>query len=196
MEFILLPLTKTILPYLTLGLANLLDSLMSTFSGGIVVSGLLLRPIPVFVTIVSLNLLVDMSWYHFGRYVQLDRLKRLAPRLRINLDLVDDLEHEIQNHAPRFLFLAKLTLGLTVPSLIATGLSRVPIRRWIGMLTLAELIRSATFVTLIFLYASAIGKASEEMQVILLTITVFVVISGVVWWKKLRKKRVSDLNIN
>lgn len=188
MELILPPLTKTILPYLALGLANLLDNLMNTFSGGVVYSGLLLRPIPVFITLVSMNLLIDMSWYHFGRYVKLDRLKRLAPRLRINLDLVDDLEHEIQNHAPRFLFVAKLTVGLTVPSLIATGLSRVPIRRWIGMLLLAELIRSGTFVTLVFLYASAIGKASDDMRAIMLIITVFVVIFGIIWWKKRHKK--------
>lgn len=194
MELILPPLTKTILPYLALVLANLLDSLRSIFSGGITVYGLSLRPIPVFFTIVSGNLLADMGWYHFGRVVKLDRLKRWAPRLRINLDLVDDIEHEIQTHAARFLFLAKLTVGLPVPSLIATGLSRVPIRRWIGMLVLAELIRSTTFVTLAFLYASAIGQASEEMQAILLTITAFVIISVVIWWKKRSKKRISDLN--
>ncbi len=189
MNLILPPLTKTILSYLAMGLANLLDSLMGTFSGSITVSGLLLQPIPVFVTIVSGNLLADMGWYNLGRFVQLERLKRFGKRLRINLEIVDDLALEIQNHAPRFLFLAKLTVGLPVPSLIATGLSKVPIRRWIGMLVLAELIRSATFVTLVFLYASAIGRASQDMQAILMTITAFVVISGIVWWKKRSRKK-------
>ena len=189
MNIILTPLTKTILPYLAMGLASLLDGLMSSFSGSITVSGLLLQPIPVFVTIVSGNLLADMGWYNLGRFVQLERLKRFGKRLKINLEIVDDLALEIQNHAPRILFLAKLTVGLPVPSLIATGLSKVPIRRWIGMLVLAEVIRTATFVTLLFLYASAIGQASGEMQAILMTMTVFVVISGMIWWKRRKLKK-------
>ncbi|MDX9852056.1 MAG: VTT domain-containing protein [Anaerolineaceae bacterium] len=190
MNIILTPLTKTILPYLAMGLASLLDGLMSSFSGSITVSGLLLQPIPVFVTIVSGNLLADMGWYNLGRFVQLERLKRFGKRLKINLEIVDDLALEIQNHAPRILFLAKLTVGLPVPSLIATGLSKVPIRRWIGMLVLAEVIRTATFVTLLFLYASAIGQASGEMQAILMTMTVFVVISGMIWWKRRKLKKI------
>ena len=190
MNIILTPLTKTILPYLAMGLASLLDGLMSSFSGSITVSGLLLQPIPVFVTIVSGNLLADMGWYNLGRFVQLERLKRFGKRLKINLEIVDDLALEIQNHAPRILFLAKLTVGLPVPSLIATGLSKVPIRRWIGMLVSAEVIRTATFVTLLFLYASAIGQASGEMQAILMTMTVFVVISGMIWWKRRKLKKI------
>jgi membrane protein DedA with SNARE-associated domain len=190
MNIILTPLTKTILPYLAMGLASLLDGLMSSFSGSITVSGLLLQPIPVFVTIVSGNLLADMGWYNLGRFVQLERLKRFGKRLKINLEIVDDLALEIQNHAPRILFLAKLTVGLPVPSLIATGLSKVPIRRWIGMLILAEVIRTATFVTLLFLYASAIGQASGEMQAILMTMTVFVVVSGMIWWKRRKLKKI------
>lgn len=190
MNIILTPLTKTILPYLAMGLASLLDGLMSSFSGSITVSGFLLQPIPVFVTIVSGNLLADMGWYNLGRFVQLERLKRFGKRLKINLEIVDDLALEIQNHAPRILFLAKLTVGLPVPSLIATGLSKVPIRRWIGMLVLAEVIRTATFVTLLFLYASAIGQASGEMQAILMTMTVFVVISGMIWWKRRKLKKI------
>jgi membrane protein DedA with SNARE-associated domain len=190
MNIILTPLTKTILPYLAMGLASLLDGLMSSFSGSITVSGLLLQPIPVFVTIVSGNLLADMGWYNLGRFVQLERLKRFGKRLKINLEIVDDLALEIQNHAPRILFLAKLTVGLPVPSLIATGLSKVPIRRWIGMLVLAEVIRTATFVTLLFLYASAIGQASGEMQAILMTMTVFVVVSGMIWWKRRKLKKI------
>lgn len=190
MNFILTPITEPILPFLAMGLTFLLEGGFNSLTQGIAFSALFLRPIPVFVTIVSGNLLADMVWYHLGKYVQLARIKRLGTRLGMNLQLVDDISLEIQNHAPRLLFLAKLTVGLPVPSLIATGLSRVPIKRWFGMLLLAELIRSSVFVSLLFLYASAIGKASREMQAILMTITAFVVISVLYWWKKRRKKAV------
>jgi membrane protein DedA with SNARE-associated domain len=112
--------------------------------------------------------------------------------LKLDLQLIDDISLEIQQHAPRFLFMAKFTVGLMVPSLIATGLNKVPVRRWIGMLVLAELIRSSMFVTLIFLYASAIGKASREMQSIFLTVTAFVVISGMIWLKRRKRKKLED----
>lgn len=196
MYFILTPITKSILPYLAMGLTNLLEGLISNLAAGITISGMYLRPIPIFVAIVAGNLTADLAWYNLGRYFQLDRIKRLAHRLKLDLQLIDDIAIEIRQHAPRFLFMAKLTIGLPVPSLIATGLSKVPVRRWIGMLVLAELIRSSVFVTLVFLYASAIDRASSEMQSILLTMTVFVVIGGMVWWKKRSRKKVSEISTN
>lgn len=193
MYFILTPITESILPYLAMGLTTLLEGLLSNLAAGITISGMFLRPIPVFVGIVSGNLMADMAWYNLGRYFQMDRIKRLAHRLKLDLQLIDDIAIEIRQHAPRFLFMAKLTIGLPVPSLIATGLSKVPVRRWIGMLVLAELIRTSVFVTLVFLYASAIDQASREMQSILLTMTVFVVIAGMIWWKKRSNKRIALL---
>jgi membrane protein DedA with SNARE-associated domain len=193
MYFILTPITESFLPYLAMGLTTLLEGLLSNLAAGITISGVFLRPIPIFVAIVTGNLIADIVWYNLGRYLQLDRIKRLAFRLKLDLRLIDDIAIEIRQHAPRFLFMAKLTIGLPVPSLIATGLSKVPVRRWIGMLVLAELIRSSVFVTLVFLYASAIDQASREMQSILLTMTVFVVIAGMIWWKKRSNKRIALL---
>lgn len=192
MYFILTPITESILPYLAMGLTTLLEGLISNLATGITISGVYLRPIPILVAIVSGNLIADMVWYNLGRYFQLERIKRFAHRLKLDLQLMDDISREIQKHAPRFLFMAKLTFGLPVPSLIATGLSKVPVRRWIGMLVLAELIRSSVFVTLVFLYASAIDQASREMQSILLTMTAFVVISGMIWWKRRKRKKFGE----
>jgi len=192
MYFILTPITESVLPYLAMGLTTLLEDLLSNLAAGITISEVYLRPIPVFVALVIGNLTADIAWYNLGRYFQLDRIKRLAHRLKLDLQLIDDISLEIQQHAPRFLFMAKFTVGLMVPSLIATGLNKVPVRRWIGMLVLAELIRSSMFVTLIFLYASAIGKASREMQSIFLTVTAFVVISGMIWLKRRKRKKLED----
>ena len=185
----LTPITASILPYLAMVLTNLLEGLFRALEGGFTVFGMYLRPIPTFAAVVTGNLVADMAWYSLGRYSKLDWIKRLGPRFGVNLQIIDEMELEIQKHAPRFLFLAKLTVGLPVPSLIATGLSKVPVRRWIGMLLLAELIRTSVFISLIFLYASAIGQASNEMQVILLTMTGIVVISGMFWWKKRHRNK-------
>jgi membrane protein DedA with SNARE-associated domain len=193
MYFILTPITESFLPYLAVELTTLLEGLLSNLAAVITISGVFLSPIPIFVAIVIGNLMADMVWYNLGRYFQLERIKRLAHRLKLDLQLIDDIALEIRQHAPRFLFMAKLTIGLPVPSLIATGLSKVPVRRWIGMLVLAELIRSSIFVTLVFLYASAIDRASREMQSILLTMTFFVVIAGLIWWKNRSNKKVAAL---
>jgi len=193
MYFILTPLTQSALPYVALGLVTFFEGPLSTLAGGVAISGGFLRPMPVFLAIISGNLFADMVWYNVGRFSKMEWIRKIAPRLRINLDTIDDLEKEIQKHAARLLFLAKLTVGLPIPSLIATGLSKVPVRRWIGGIILGELLKTSVLVSLGFLYASAMKKASEEMQAILLTMTAFVVIAGVIWWKK-RKKKVTEFN--
>lgn len=193
MYFILSPFTQALLPLLAVQLATFLQSNFSAPAGVFAVGSGFFQPVPVYLTIVNVNLLADMGWYSVGRFSKLEWIKRIAPRLRINIQTIDELEYEIQQHAGRLLFLAKLTVGLPIPTLIATGLSKVPVRRWIGMLVLGELIKTAVLVALIFLYATAIQQASKDIQAILLTITFFVITAGLIWWKKRRRNRLPGM---
>ena len=98
--------------------------------GGAAVSSGLLLPLPVYLSVVSGNLIADMGWYSLGRFLRQDLFQRFAPKLGVNMEQVSHLENNVQRHAPRLLFLTKLTVGFPIPTLVATGLSRVPVRRW------------------------------------------------------------------
>ena len=83
-----------------------------------------------------------MGWYGIGRLGKLEWLEKIYPKLQIDPDKVDQLGLDIQKYAPRMLFLSKLTVGFPIPTLIAVGLKRVPIKRWLVMLLFGELIKT------------------------------------------------------
>lgn len=176
-----------LMPYCVLGLLVMAEGPVATLMGGAATSSGVLLPLPVYLSVVIGNLTADMGWYSLGRFCKQRWLMKLAPRVRIDPQKVVALQHGIQQNAPRLLFLSKLTVGLPIPALVATGLSRVPVRRWAIWLVLGELIKSAVLVTVGYLYAHAVQQASAGVQVMLWIATVLVLVVGVIWWQ-LRKR--------
>lgn len=183
------PIMLTVLPYALLGFLAMVEGPIATLMGGAATSSGLMQPLPVFFSVVIGNLAADMGWYTLGRFSKLEWITALAPRIGFNPARITQMEKGIQNHAPRLLFLAKLTVGFPIPTIIATGLSRVPIRRWVGMLILGELLKSAVLVSAGYFYAQTLQKASQTVQVVLWVITALVFATGAIWFKRHKKKQ-------
>lgn len=177
-----------LLPYCVLGLLVMAEGPFATLLGGAASSSGVLLPVPAYFSVVVGNLTADMGWYLLGRFSKMQWLLRFAPRLGIQAQTIDHLRQGIQRNAPRLLFLAKLSVGLPIPTLVATGLSRVPVRRWAGMLVLGELLKSAALVSVGYLYAQAIEQASAGVQVMLWGMTAVLVAAGVIWYRARKKK--------
>jgi membrane protein DedA with SNARE-associated domain len=77
-----------------------------------------------------------------------------------------------------------LTVGFPIPTIVATGLSRVPIRRWIASLVAGELIKSAILVSVGYIFALSIQQATLGVQVALWIITALVLIAVLIWYKR------------
>src|SRR5512146_2257466 len=124
----------TFLPYCILGLIAMAEGPIATLMGGAATSSGLLMPVPVYLSVVIGNLTADMGWYTLGRFSKIEWLMRLGPKVGVEPQRIEKLSHGVQAYAPRLLFLSKLTVGFPIPTLVATGLSRVPVRRWAAML--------------------------------------------------------------
>jgi membrane protein DedA with SNARE-associated domain len=161
---------------------------LATLLGGAATFSGMLLPLPAYLSIVLGNLTADMGWYMLGRFSKLEWVKRLCNMFKVDPSRVEQLEKGIQANAPRLMFLAKMTVGFPIPTLIATGLSRVPVRRWVGMLILGELIKSAVLVFVGYLYARALLDASYGVQIVMGTLTAVICGIGVIWYKRHNRK--------
>ncbi len=176
------------LPYCILALLAMAEGPLATLLGGAASSSGLMLPVPVFMAVVMGNLTADMGWYTLGRFCKLEWLTRLAPKIGIDPRRIEQLELSVIKYAPRLLFFAKLTVGFPVPTLVATGLSRVPVHRWAGMLVMGELIKSAVLVSVGYLYARVIQQASMDVQLILWSVTAIILVTGLFWFKRHKQK--------
>lgn len=177
-----------VMPYCVLGLMVMAEGPITTLLGGAATSSGALLPLPVYCSVVIGNLTADMGWYSLGRFCKPQWFERLAPRLRIDPGIVAALQEGIHKNAPKLLFLSKLTVGLPIPALLATGISRVPLRRWGFWLVLGELIKSAVLVSVGYLYAQAVQQASAGVQVALWAATAAVLLAGAAAWRLRRRK--------
>jgi membrane protein DedA with SNARE-associated domain len=128
----------------------------------------LLNPVVVFFAASAGNLLADILWYTLGYLGKLEWLERIGSLVGLRHSTVRRLESTIESNAPRLIFIAKLTLGFVIPVLVATGMARVPIKRWLPVLLIGETLWTGALVVVGF----TLGKYLQTLKMGLQIITV------------------------
>lgn len=181
--------TVPFLPYLGLFLVTFIEGPIATLAGGAFASSGVMQPLPVYFAIVLANLTADMGWYSLGRCGKVGWFSKIACKLGIDPSKVDQLSSNIQTNAPKLLFMSKFTTGFPIPTLIATGLNKVPFRRWIAPLVSGELIKSAVLISVGYFFSRTIDNTEGTLHTLLWVTTGVLLLAGFIWFKFLSKKR-------
>lgn len=134
--------------YILLAMVVMVEGPVATLAGAFAASQGWMRPGFVFLSAACGNLLGDSLWYTLGYLGKMEWVEKYGGMAGIKSKLINRLQTDIKKNAPKLLFIAKLTLGFTIPTLVATGLARVPIRRWLPVLIIAETIWTGSLVLL------------------------------------------------
>jgi membrane protein DedA with SNARE-associated domain len=145
--------------YLLLMVLIIIQGPIMTMLGGAAASVGLLNPALVFIAAITGNLCADIFWYAVGRG---KRLGRLADWREKRPQRLEGLRRGMQAKAIPFLLMAKLSLGMAVPALIAAGLARVPWRRWFPAVFSGEIVWTGSLL-LIGYYATESLKQAEQV---------------------------------
>jgi membrane protein DedA with SNARE-associated domain len=129
-----------------LALLVIMEGPVATLAGAVASASGYMKPVGVFITAAVANFTADVLWINLGYFGKLEWIERYGRWVGINKGFVSRWREDTQKHAGKILLLTKLTLGFAIPALIATGLSRVPVRRWIPSLILGEILWSGTLV--------------------------------------------------
>jgi membrane protein DedA with SNARE-associated domain len=162
--------------YALLALLVALEGPLATLVAAVASSAGYMDPVLVFVSASCGNLSADIIWYSIGYMGKTEWLVRYGGWLGIKQDTILRLKQNINDHIGKFLFVAKLTLGLVIPTLIAAGLARVSWRRWIGVLFFAESIWTGSLVLVGYYYGQYIQRVEAGLKWISIGATVIVII--------------------
>jgi membrane protein DedA with SNARE-associated domain len=162
--------------YMLLALFVAVEGPLATLAAAIASSTGYLDPRLVFVSASCGNLSADILWYSLGYLGKIELLGRYGGWLGIKQDTILRLKQGIHDHVGKFLFVAKLTLGLVVPTLIAAGLARVSWRRWIGVLFLAESIWTGSLVLAGYYYGQYLLNMEKGLKLISIGSTAILII--------------------
>lgn len=174
--------------YLLLMLLVMVEGPVATLAGAVAASTGLVKPVGVFFAASAGNLLADILWYTLGYLGKIEWLHRYGGYLGMRENLLRRVEKDIQRNAARLLFLAKLTLGFTIPVLVATGLARVPVRRWLLVLLLGETIWTGALVLVGYYFGRYVHRLERGLEIVALGGGLLFV--GLLLWyiARLRKK--------
>jgi len=126
------------------------------------------------------NVVGDALWYTVGYINNLDRIHRFGRWLGIHQRHIDRLEAEMHLHATKLIVLAKLAVGLIIPTLVAAGLARIPIRRWLPLVLLVETAWTIFMVNLGYHSAGLLTQFERGIQ--LFGTIALVLIGGFIVW--------------
>lgn len=168
-----LPLTHA-WAYFLLALLVIIEGPVATLVAAVTTSTGYLSPVAVFFSAATGNLLSDIIWYYLGYLGKMDTLEKLGKFVGLKYSQVEKLEQTIQHDAPKLLLIAKLTLSFSIPVLVATGMARIPVRRWLPILLFGETLWTGTLVIL----GVYLGKYLTSLR---LGLQIFMLISALIF---------------
>jgi membrane protein DedA with SNARE-associated domain len=161
--------------YILLAILVAVEGPVITLAGAVAASTGYLNPIMVFVSAGIGNLFADILWYSLGYLGKTDWLSRYGSKLGINESSLAKLQMDVHTHIRKILFVAKLTLGLVIPTLIAAGLARVPMKRWFGVLFAGECLWTGSLVVIGYYFGYMIQRIETDLRWISLGGTMVVI---------------------
>ena len=150
--------------YILLALLVALEGPVTTLAGAVAASTGFMNPILVFVSASIGNLTADTLWYSLGFLGKTEWVIHYGSWLGVKEKFITRLQRDIHDHIHKILFVAKLTLGFVVPTLIAAGLARVPFKRWFGVLFAAECIWTGSLVLVGYYFGYLIQRIETNLR--------------------------------
>jgi membrane protein DedA with SNARE-associated domain len=154
--------------YIVLAVLVAFEGPVATLLGAAAASAGFMKPELVFFSAAGGNMTADLLWYYLGHAGRMDWVFKYSSWFGWNRTKMDNLTQGMHDHAPKILFLAKLTGAFTIPSLMAAGFSRVPIRRWLPFLAIAETLWTGSLVIVGFYATESIKLIQNGIQYVLL----------------------------
>jgi membrane protein DedA with SNARE-associated domain len=167
--------------YVLLMLLVATEGPLSTLLGAAAAAAGYLRIDWVFFAAAAGNIVGDSLWYTVGYAGKPERFYRIGRWLGMHPEHISRLETAMHKHAAKLIILAKLSFGLITPTLIAAGIARVPLRRWLPVVLLMETLWTILIVSVGYHAAGAIARFERSLKTVGIGVLIILLL-GVVWY--------------
>ena len=160
----LLQTSSEIWVYILIALLVAIEGPIMTLAGSVAAAVGILDPVIVFVSASLGNLMADTLWYAVGYAGKSEWLVKYGGWFGIKENFITRLQKDIHAHIRKILFIAKLTLGFAIPTLVAAGLARVPFKHWFGVVFAAECIWTGGLVVVGYYFGHALQSIESDLH--------------------------------
>lgn len=151
--------------YAILAVAVMIEGPFATLIGAGAAAVGVLKPQFVFVSAALGNLTGDLLWYSLGRLGRTSWLSTHGRWLGLSPEMVEVMRDRMRQDIRVIIFVAKLTLFLMIPTLLATGVIRARLRRWFPVDIAAECLWTGFLVVAGYNLSGYLLRLNKDVQV-------------------------------
>lgn len=165
--------------------------LVKLLSGAVAQTRYLDLTLVLFVSITA-SMCADYFWYTIGKVGKVQRY--FGKRSSKKKEMVEMLESAMHKHYVQVMLLGKLSLGIAAPTMLASGILKLPWRRWWPVALLGESLFTILMVLIGYFTAASITHMDHTLRVVGLTISGVCLAILVIWLPiNLRKTVLKDV---
>ncbi len=148
-----------------------------------------LNPFGVLFAVTIGNVVSDVGWYALGYYSKVDWLVHRLHWLGITVEKVNVAKHIVRRDAVKLLIFSKLTNWITIPALIATGLAKVPWKRWFPLIVISNFLIGAVVMSLGYFAASNIMRIQSGLRYVALGFTLLFILVTMIYIRRMVSRK-------
>lgn len=176
--------------YMLVAIFMMLQGRVSAVFSGIAVAAGQINLVPIIFIALAARLFVDLFWYNVGTTGRLDRLGR---RFNAYSQLADRVNDGVREKPRRFILLAKLSNGLSVPAVITAGTAQIPYRKWLPASFIAELLWTLPLLFFGYFATGALSKVEGGLSYLTAAMTGAVLLTFILYlaksWRRSRRSK-------
>lgn len=185
----------TVLPlgnwnYILLFIFVIIQGPLVKLLSGAVVSTTYLNLYLVIIVSIFASISADIGWYSIGRMGKFQRYFRRNTAKRQKM--VEALQSAMHRHYFKVLLLGKLTIGISMPTVLAAGISKISWRKWLPVVVLGEIIYSILFVLVGFFAAESISHADKTIKLVGFIFTGIFLVILIIYLPNLLRKTLKE----
>lgn len=147
--------------YMLVGVFMMFQGRITALFGGVAAAAGYFPLVPILLVALLARAVVDLFWYNVGSRGQVDRLgRRFASFER----LTDQVNEQMRDKPRRYILLAKLSSGLSLPAIISAGNAGIPYRRWLPASFAGELLWTVPLLLLGYFATDALAQVEGGLS--------------------------------
>ena len=135
---------------------------------------------PMYLALLSGDLLADVGWYFIGYYGASPIALRITKVFGVTPDIIHKIELRFRQHQTKILFISKVTMGFgfALATLMVAGIFKVPLKRYILINFLGGLIWTLFLLVVGYFLGNIYQVIIPELRIVFLCIMVTGMIVG------------------
>jgi len=134
--------------------------------------------LPLYIALVSGDLVADMFWYSVGRYAAEPFIRRFGRFFGVTKDVFEKMEEVFRKHDTKILFISKLTMGFgfALATLVAAGAVRVPFKKYFILNLFGGFIWTGFLIFVGFFFGQLYSQIADSFKVAFLGVVALIAV--------------------